>query len=284
MAPISTVHQASDAVNRHGNRGTVDPRLTEIRTPLKLKATDTQISLNGIEEGFQIRVDENISFRSSKRNMQSAVEYPDITEAWGGFSGEHTGPIFAGDSPNSTHQLLQCDSQETPTLKVEEYNGCLLSWRGSINEVILSEICTLSYITVKEVARVAMALGEGALIAKIDIKSAYRLIPACSQDHKWLSMRWNGLVYIDGMLLFGLSQFSGGRNWMDCGTGGGGAYLSLSRWLRRLWTTRLCRTPASTRYPEKVMRVPLAPEKQFGPSAVIVHHRHPETGTPAPRR
>ena len=47
-----------------------------------------------------------------------------------------------------------------------------------------------------------MVLGVGVLIAKIDIKSAYHLIPVCPADRKWLGMQAAGQV--DGMLPFGL--------------------------------------------------------------------------------
>ena len=40
----------------------------------------------------------------------------------------------------------------------------------------------MSYITVDQVATTALALGKGAMIAKIDIKSAYRLIPVYPGD------------------------------------------------------------------------------------------------------
>ena len=42
------------------------------------------------------------------------------------------------------------------------------------------------------------------MIAKIDIKSAYRLIPVYPGDRKWLGMKWNNKIYVDGMLPFGL--------------------------------------------------------------------------------
>ena len=41
-----------------------------------------------------------------------------------------------------------------------------------MNDAILSQLFSLSYITVDEVAAVAAALGQGSLMAKIDIKSA----------------------------------------------------------------------------------------------------------------
>ena len=49
-----------------------------------------------------------------------------------------------------------------------------------------------------------MQLGVSSLIATIDIKSAYRLIPVSPLDRRYLGMQWNGQVYVDGMLPFGL--------------------------------------------------------------------------------
>ena len=74
----------------------------------------------------------------------------------------------------------------------------------SVNDAIDPKLCSLKYITVDQVAKHAIALGEGSLIAKIDIKSAYRLIPVAPKDRLYLGMKWEGKVYIDGMLPFGL--------------------------------------------------------------------------------
>ena len=74
----------------------------------------------------------------------------------------------------------------------------------SVNDAINLELCSTSYITVDQVAATALALGRGAMIAKIDIKLAYRLIPVYPGDRKWLGMRWDNKIYVDGMLLFGL--------------------------------------------------------------------------------
>ena len=73
-----------------------------------------------------------------------------------------------------------------------------------VNDAIDPKLCSLKYITVDQVAKQAITLSEGSLIAKIDMKSAYRLIPIASKDHLYLGMKWEGKVYIDGMLPFGL--------------------------------------------------------------------------------
>ncbi len=60
----------------------------------------------------------------------------------------------------------------------------------SVNDAIDKSLCSLSYVSVHDVANTAVALGEGSQIAKIDIKSAYRLVPVQPQDRIWLGMQW----------------------------------------------------------------------------------------------
>ena len=59
---------------------------------------------------------------------------------------------------------------------------------SSVNDAINRKLCSLRYITVKQVAKHAFSLGKGSLITKIDIKSAYRLIPVSPEDRPFLGM------------------------------------------------------------------------------------------------
>ena len=58
----------------------------------------------------------------------------------------------------------------------------------SVNDAIDAKLymCSLSYVTVNEVANRAVQLGKALLIAKINIKSAYWLISVYLCDHHWL--------------------------------------------------------------------------------------------------
>lgn len=47
----------------------------------------------------------------------------------------------------------------------------------SINDAIEKCLCLLTYVSVPDVAKTAVALGKWSLIANIDIKAAYRLVP-----------------------------------------------------------------------------------------------------------
>ena len=74
----------------------------------------------------------------------------------------------------------------------------------SMNDEIDPNICSLFYTTVKDVASVCALLGPNATIAKVDIRSAYRLVPVHPDDRPLLGMKWNDQFYIDPMLPFGL--------------------------------------------------------------------------------
>ena len=52
----------------------------------------------------------------------------------------------------------------------------------SVNDGINKEMCSLSYVTVDTVATVVASLGPASLMAKVDIQSAYRLIPVHPDD------------------------------------------------------------------------------------------------------
>eukprot|EP00731_Ephydatia_muelleri_P012479 Em0006g1373a len=75
---------------------------------------------------------------------------------------------------------------------------------SSVNDGIDSELCSLSYVSVEDVASIILRLGRGTLMAKVDIKSAYRLLPVHPEDRLLLGMEWQGLAYIDTTLPFGL--------------------------------------------------------------------------------
>ena len=75
---------------------------------------------------------------------------------------------------------------------------------GSVNDGVSPGLCSVSYASVGNVVRCIMSLGKGALLAKFDITSAYRIIPVHSEDHRLLGVRWRGKLLADGALPFGL--------------------------------------------------------------------------------
>ena len=84
-----------------------------------------------------------------------------------------------------------------------------------MNDGVDAVLCSLVYTSVDRVAEVAAFLGPGALLAKVDIESAYRLIPVHPEDRPLQAMRWNDrytstrcflLAYTQHQKLLTLSQ------------------------------------------------------------------------------
>lgn len=76
----------------------------------------------------------------------------------------------------------------------------------SINDGIDHALCSVKYTSFDKVTQMLYGLGPSALIAKRDLKSAYRLLPICVDDLSLLGMKVGGLYYVDKCLPFGLSQ------------------------------------------------------------------------------
>ena len=65
-------------------------------------------------------------------------------------------------------------------------------------------MCSCQYSTVADAARQVLAVGRGTLLAKMDIKHAYRNIPVAPEDRFLLGFQWNGRAFIETVLPFGL--------------------------------------------------------------------------------
>ena len=74
----------------------------------------------------------------------------------------------------------------------------------SVNDGICKELCSLSYVRVDDIVPVIQRLGQGTLLAKLDVQAAYRTVPVHPDDRHLLGMVWKGRIYIDTTLLFGL--------------------------------------------------------------------------------
>ena len=74
----------------------------------------------------------------------------------------------------------------------------------SVNDGISAQWCSSVYTSVDKVATAAFTLGKGPLLAKVDIKSAYHLIPVHPTNRPLLGIWWQGQIFVDTKLLFGL--------------------------------------------------------------------------------
>ena len=74
---------------------------------------------------------------------------------------------------------------------------------ASINDGINEVVCSLSYVSVANAVHSITSLGQGALLAKVDVKSN---VPIHPEDRWLMGMNWEGALYIDTALPFGLQS------------------------------------------------------------------------------
>ena len=74
----------------------------------------------------------------------------------------------------------------------------------SVNDGIQTELASLTCVSVDDVVAEVVKRGRGTLIAKMDVKRAYRNIPVHPQDRHLLGMHWKGEIFVDMVLPFGL--------------------------------------------------------------------------------
>lgn len=74
---------------------------------------------------------------------------------------------------------------------------------NSIHDFISEEHCKVTYSSLDNIVEVMYHLGVGAKIAKVDIKSAFRLLPVHPADFELLGIQYNNNFYIDKCLPMG---------------------------------------------------------------------------------
>ena len=91
----------------------------------------------------------------------------------------------------------------------------------SINDHTPKEDVSLHYASMDDVIHMS-ALGKGVLMAKVDLKSAFRMVPDRRQDWELLGMKWRVAYYVDTCLPFELrsaapylfNQFAEALQWI----------------------------------------------------------------------
>ena len=74
----------------------------------------------------------------------------------------------------------------------------------SVNDGLNRAQCSIKYTSIDDAVAILRNLGRGALMAKLDLKDAYRIVPIHPKGRPLLGMRWRDSIYIDCALPFGL--------------------------------------------------------------------------------
>ena len=193
--------------------------LTVVQTPLVVDAWASALQshpdrafaryiVNGLRQGFRVGFHRPSPLRSATGNMGSARLHPEVITDYlrkeltlGRLLGPFSGSLVL---PNLHINRFGVIPKGHNTGKWRLITDLSFPSGQSVNDGIDPALCSLAYTTVDQVAEVVTRLGTAALLAKVDIESAYRLIPVHPQDRPLQAVRWEGQVFIDPMLPFGL--------------------------------------------------------------------------------
>ena len=74
----------------------------------------------------------------------------------------------------------------------------------SVNDGIPPELSYINYTSVDHLVSLGLLLGRESLSVKANIQEAYRIVPVHPQDQPLRGAQWNGYIFMDKMLPFGL--------------------------------------------------------------------------------
>lgn len=166
--------------------------------------------IDGVRHGFDIGLKSDPEITVECKNLRSARQHADfVTEAIkkeceqgylvGPFKMLETdrvyrvSPIGVAEGKYSGKKRLILD------LSSPHDDGDIVS----INDYMDKEECSLQYVRIDDAINIIKSLGNGALMTKVDIKDAFRILPVKSSQWPLLTIKWNNLYYMYQRLPFG---------------------------------------------------------------------------------
>ena len=161
--------------------------------------------LTGITEGFRIGFQRGLNYKRATGNTRSAIMYPQPVAEFIQVevqAGRIIGPLR--DIPQAHVSRFGVIPKQGQPGKWRLILDLSSPYGHSVDDGITSNFCSIKYATVDNVVQKILQPGRNTLLAKIDIEHAYQNIPIHPSDRRFLGMSWNGALYIDTVLPFGL--------------------------------------------------------------------------------
>uniref|UniRef100_A0A1X7UBM2 Reverse transcriptase domain-containing protein n=1 Tax=Amphimedon queenslandica TaxID=400682 RepID=A0A1X7UBM2_AMPQE len=145
----------------------------------------------GICYGFRIGFNRSSQLKSATSNMGSVFEQPEMVS------------IHIAEEVAAGRLLPATAIQQSPIGIIPKKNKAnkfrmivdLLSpIVQSINDGICKEDYSFHYASVTDTAQSIVACGCGALMAKLNLKAAYRMVPVHPEDNPLLGIEWDSTV------------------------------------------------------------------------------------------
>jgi len=241
---------------------------------------DAEILKQGFIEGFRLGYTGKLQHRQAPNlpsllnNMQAARDIIHEELAAGRIAGPFTNPPI----PALRFSPIGLVPKSSGKFRLIHH----LSWPlgDSVNDGISDDAARVQYTSFDQVIENIARLGPGTLLAKADVKSAFRLLPVHPADQPLLGFTFDGCMYYDLCLPFGArsscaqwERFAKFLNWcvsQNCSSGGAlHHYLDDFICLGKSSTTCCQSTLNGLVELCRQLGVPLAKDKMEGPSTVL---------------
>lgn len=160
----------------------------------------------GFTLGFPLHYS-GLHFPSDSNNLKSALEQPDIVKQKIQAeiaAGRVAGPFNNRPIPTLRVSPLGLVPKKEPN-KFRLIHHLSYPPGNSLNDFIDPNLCSVQYTSFDEAVHMIQDLGHGCLLAKSDIKSAFRLLPVSVNSFDQLGFMFDGQYYVDKAMPFGCS-------------------------------------------------------------------------------
>ena len=184
-------------------------------TPLKLSAWYNKLLfcndpranwvLDGLANGFKVGFSGG-QLTSATQNMHSACSHPEIVDDYYLKElkrGSIAGPFNALPSPSLYINRFGLIPKSEPN-QWKMIIDLSFPAGASVDDFIPGIVVSVKYASVDDAIGFIIKCGRGTLMAKFDIKSAYRILPIHPSQRFLFSMHWKRQFFIDLCLAFGL--------------------------------------------------------------------------------
>lgn len=160
--------------------------------------------LDGFRSGFRLPIGSGVVV-SSPRNLRSARDFPSVVRQKVDAEvllGRMCGPFGTQPLPDLCISPVGVVPKKAPgKFRLIQH----LSYpRGrSVNDAIPRELCRVSYQLFDEALDMIRSFGPGAMLAKMDIESAFRLLPLHPESFRFMGFQLQGQFFVDLCLPMG---------------------------------------------------------------------------------
>ncbi|XP_052214344.1 uncharacterized protein LOC127833226 [Dreissena polymorpha] len=169
--------------------------------------TESQFLVNGFRKGFSLKY-EGPRIATSAKNLKSALKLPDIVLEKINKEVELcrvAGPFESRPLPNLRISPIGLVPKKTGQQEFRLIHHLSYPAGRSLNDYIDPAKCTVQYTSFDTAVHMIQDLGFKCEMFKMDIKSAFRLLPVEPNDFDQLGFVFNNCYYFDKCLPFGCS-------------------------------------------------------------------------------